>query len=84
VPDAQNEEFAPATGTITSQAEAGSLNQSEDSVNMDFEENNTVICPTKPSHMDFEKSMIKERHIEVLNRFGYIDNIDWVRLGVMN
>jgi hypothetical protein len=59
VPEAQTEEFALATGAITSQAEAGSLNQSEDSVNIDFEEDNTIICPTKPSHVDFEKSMIK-------------------------
>jgi hypothetical protein len=40
---------------------------------MDFEEDNMIICPTKPSHVDFGKSKIKEGHIEVLNRFGYID-----------
>jgi hypothetical protein len=45
---------------------------------MDFEEDNVVILPMKPSHVDFEKYKIKEGHIEVLNRFGYID---WVRLG---
>jgi hypothetical protein len=31
--------------------------------------------------VDFGKSKIKEGHIEVLNCFGYIDNIEWVRLG---
>jgi hypothetical protein len=40
-----------------------------------------IIRSTKPSHVDFRKSKIKEGHIEVLNRFSYIDNIDWVRLG---
>jgi hypothetical protein len=27
---------------------------------------------------------IKDGHIEVLNHFSYINNIDWVLLGVMN
>jgi hypothetical protein len=31
---------------------------------MDFEEDNTIIRPTKPSHVDFGKSKIKEGHIE--------------------
>jgi hypothetical protein len=34
----------------------------------------------KPSHVNFGKSKIKGGHIEVLNRSGYIDNVDWVRL----
>jgi hypothetical protein len=38
---------------------------------MGFEDDNTIIRPMKPSHVDFEKSKIKEGHIEVLNRFGY-------------
>jgi hypothetical protein len=35
----------------------------------------------KPSYVDFGKSKIKGGHIEVLNHFGCIDNVDWVRLG---
>jgi hypothetical protein len=31
--------------------------------------------------VDYGKSKVKGGHIEVLNRFGYIDNVDWVRLG---
>jgi hypothetical protein len=31
--------------------------------------------------VDFGKSKINGGHIEVLNHFGYIDNVDWVRLG---
>jgi hypothetical protein len=73
VPEAQAEEIILTMGAAAPQTEVGSLNQSEDSVEMDFEEDNTVIHPTKPSHVDFGKSKIKEGHIEVLNRFGYID-----------
>jgi hypothetical protein len=57
------------------------MNPFEDSDNTDNEEDNTIICPTKPSHVDFSKSKIKGGHIEVLNHFGYIYNVDWVRLG---
>jgi hypothetical protein len=31
--------------------------------------------------MNFGKSKIKGGHIEVLDRFGYVDNVNWVRLG---
>ena len=31
--------------------------------------------------MDFGKAKIKGGHIELINRFGYIDNINWVQLG---
>jgi hypothetical protein len=57
------------------------MNSSEDCDSIDIEEDNTIICPTKPSHVDFAKSKIKGGNIEVLNCFGYIDNVDWVRLG---
>jgi hypothetical protein len=53
------------------------MDPSEDSDDIDIEEDSIIIQPTKPSHMDFGKSKIKG-HIEVLNWFGYIDNIDWV------
>jgi hypothetical protein len=51
----------------------------DDSDDIDIEEDNTIIRPTKPSHVDFEKSKIKGEHIEVLTKFDYIDNIEWVR-----
>jgi hypothetical protein len=79
--EAQAKEIVPAMGASALQAEAGLLNQSEDNVEVDFGEDKTIVRPTKPSHVDFEKSKIKEGHIEVLNYFGYID---WVRLGVMS
>jgi hypothetical protein len=78
IAEAQAEETVPTMGATAPQTEAGSLNQSEDNVEMGFEEDNTIICPMKPRHVDFGKSKIKEGHIEVLNCFGYID---WVRLG---
>jgi hypothetical protein len=31
--------------------------------------------------VDSGKSKIKGGHIEVVNYFGYIDNVDWVQLG---
>jgi hypothetical protein len=57
------------------------MNLSEDRDNIDIEEYISIVRPTKPSHVDFDKSKIKGGHIEVLNYFGYIDNVDWVRLG---
>jgi hypothetical protein len=81
VPEAKAGEFVLASGGNTSQAEAGSLNRLEDSDNIDIEEDNMIRCLTKPSHVDFNKTKIKEGHIEVLNRFGYIYNIEWVRVG---
>jgi hypothetical protein len=64
-----------------SQGEAGTVNPFEDSYDIDIEEDNTTIRPMKPSHMNFDKSKIEGGYIEVLNRFGYINNVDWVRLG---
>jgi hypothetical protein len=61
-----------------SQAESGVVNPSEDSDDIYIEEDNTTIRPMKPSHVNFDKSKIKGGHIEVLNHFGYIDNIDWM------
>jgi hypothetical protein len=81
VPETRVEEFSSTVGATASQAKADSMNPSEDSDNIDIEEDNTIIWPTKPSHVNFGKSMIKGGHIEVLNHFSYIDNVNWVRLG---
>jgi hypothetical protein len=51
-----------------------SKGSSDDNDDIDIEEDNTIICPTKPSHIDFGKSEIKGGHIEVLTKFYYIDN----------
>jgi hypothetical protein len=65
-----------ATEATTCQTEATIVDPSEGSGDIDIEEDNTIIRPTKPSHVDFDKSKIKDGHIEVLNQFGYNDNID--------
>jgi hypothetical protein len=51
------------------------VDPSEDSGYIDIEEDNTIIHPTKSSHVDFGKSKTKDGHIEVLKRFGYIDRV---------
>jgi hypothetical protein len=82
VQETKVEKLVSTIEAAAAQAEAGAVNPSEDSDNiaLDIEEDSTTIRPTKPSHVNFGKSKIKG-HIEVLNRFGYSDNVDWVRLG---
>jgi hypothetical protein len=76
------EDLSVATEATACQTKAAIVDPSKDSDDIDIEEDSTIICPTKPSHVDFGKSKIKGGNIEVLNRFGYINNIDWARLGV--
>jgi hypothetical protein len=75
------EVFVSTMEATASLAEADFVNPSEDSDNIDIEEDSITIRPTKPSHVDVDKSKIKGGDIEVLNRYGYIDNVDWVWLG---
>lgn len=76
-------EATPATAEATaSRIEVTTVvTSNENSDDIDIEEDNTTIWPTKPSHVNFGKSTTKEGRIDVLNRLGYIDNMDWVRLG---
>jgi hypothetical protein len=53
----------------------------DDREDIDMEDNNNIICPMKPRHVDFGKSRIKEGHIEVLTKFHCIDDVSLVRLG---
>ena len=53
----------------------------DDSQHIEIAEDNNGIHPTKPSHVDFGKSTIKEGHIEVLTKFHCIVDISLVRLG---
>jgi hypothetical protein len=77
-PEARLDDLIEATEATTCQTEDATVDPSEDNKDIYIEEDNTIIHPTKSSHVDFGKSKTKEGHIEVLNRFGYID---WVRLG---
>jgi hypothetical protein len=75
------EDLSVATKATTSQTKVDDMEPSEDSDDINIEEDNTIIHPTKLSHVNFDKLKIKRGHIEVITQFGYIDNVDWVRLG---
>jgi hypothetical protein len=49
------EDLSMAAEATPSQAEAGAVDPSEDSDDIDIEEDKTIIRPTKPSHVDFGK-----------------------------
>lgn len=57
VPSAEDDIVDPAKGS------------DDDNVYIDIEEDSNIIQPLKLTHMDFEKSTIKECHIEVLTKF---------------
>jgi hypothetical protein len=78
VSDVKVEDFPGVTKVTTYQAESTVVDPFEDNDDINIEEDSTIIRPTKPNHVDFGVSKTKGVHIEVLNRFGYID---WVRLG---
>lgn len=59
VSEAKIEDLPMEAEAIPSQAEAGAANPSEDSDDIDIEEDNTIIRPMKACHVDFRKSKIK-------------------------
>jgi hypothetical protein len=75
------EELSVIAEATASQAKVAVADPSEDNDDIDIKEDNIGIRPTKPSRVHFGKSKIKGGHIEVLTRFDYIDNVEWVRLG---
>jgi hypothetical protein len=81
VPETRVENLATTVEVTASQAEAGAVDPSEDIDDIDIKEDIITIHHMKPSHVNFSKSKIKGGNIEVLNHFGYIDNVEWVRLG---
>jgi hypothetical protein len=44
-------------------AEVGSDNKSE--------EDDSILCPTKPSHIEFGKSIVKAEDLVVMKKLGY-------------
>jgi hypothetical protein len=66
VPKMKIEDLSLATEDTASKANVVAMNPTEDSDNNNIEEDNTIICPTKPSQMDYSKLKIKGGHIEVL------------------
>jgi hypothetical protein len=53
------EDLSATTKATAYQTEVVAMDPSEDSDDIDIEEDSTIIRPTKPSHMDFGKSKIK-------------------------
>lgn len=39
------------------------------------------LCSTKPSHVDFEKCLVKKGHLYVFKRLGFITDTDLIQLG---
>jgi hypothetical protein len=70
------ENLATTVEATTPQVEVGAMTPSKDSDNFDIKEDITTIRPTKSSHVNFGKLKIEGGHVDVLNRFGYIDNVD--------
>jgi hypothetical protein len=35
------------------------------------EEDNNIICPSKPSHIEFGKSIVTEKDLDVMKKLGY-------------
>jgi hypothetical protein len=66
VPETKVEYLSATTEATAYQTKVATMDPSEDSDDIDIEEDSIIIQPTKPSHMDFGKSKIKG-HIEVLN-----------------
>jgi hypothetical protein len=84
-PETKGDNSIVVAKATTPQAEDAVVDLAEgsgdDSEDIGIEEDNKIIRPTKPSHVDFRKSTIKGGHIEVLSMFHYIDDVNWVWLG---
>jgi hypothetical protein len=65
-----------ATIEGTSNAEAEQVVDEVESDN-ESEEDNSILCPTKPSHIEFGKSIVKAEDLVVMKKLGYFgDNED--------
>jgi hypothetical protein len=75
--EARIEDLNGAAKATTCQAKSIIVDPSEDSRDIDIKEYNSIIRPTKLSHVDFGKSKTKDGHIEVFNQFGYKKSPRW-------
>jgi hypothetical protein len=66
VPDIKVEDFPTATKVTTCQAKTATVDPSKDNDDINIEEDSTIIRPTKPSHVDFDKSKTKEDTLRYL------------------
>jgi hypothetical protein len=63
---------ATAEGTSNTEAEqvvakVGSDNESE--------EDDSILCPTKPSHIEFGKSTVKAEDLVVMKKLGFFEKM---------
>jgi hypothetical protein len=56
-------EGTPNVEAEQTEVEVGSDNESE--------EDNSILCPTKPSHIEFRKSTVKAEDLVVMKKLGY-------------
>jgi hypothetical protein len=62
------QEGATAEGTSNAKAEQAVAKVGSDN---ESEEDDSILCPTKPSHIEFEKSTVKAEDLVVMKKLGY-------------
>jgi hypothetical protein len=48
----------------------------EDSSDDEIEEDNSILSPSKPSHIEFEKSILTEEDLVMMKKLGYFGDED--------
>ena len=67
------QEGAIAEGTSNAEAERDMAEVESDN---ESEEDDSILCPTKPSHDEFGKSTVKEEDLVVMKKLGYFGEND--------
>ena len=62
------QEGATAEGTSNAEAEQDVAKVRSDN---ESEEDDSILCPTKPSHIEFGKSIVKAEDLVVMKKLGY-------------
>jgi hypothetical protein len=67
------QEGAIAEGTSNAEAEQAMAEVESDN---ESEEDDSILCPTKPSHVEFGKSTVKAEDLVVMKKLGYFGEND--------
>ena len=67
------QERAIAEGTSNAEAEQVMAEVESDN---ESEEDDSILCPTKPSHVEFRKSTVKAEDLVVMKKLGYFGEND--------
>jgi hypothetical protein len=67
------QEGALAEGTSNAKAEQATT---EDESDNESEEDGSILCPTKPSQVEFGKSIVKAEDLVVMKKLGYFGEDD--------